>query len=172
MPRAASTQPIAANATASSATAARMTQSSDPVSPWRRLDGDHATVDHRESLVLFARWLDVTPKRLRELNTLRGSALRLGQRLKLDFSNVSAEEFERRRSAHHREVEVRFFASQAVTGTVDHTVKKGESMWHLANKIYKVPAWLLHRYNPQTRPGALRPGMQVKVPVLGPVTEI
>src|SRR5690606_39568168 len=73
---------------------------------------DYAVSDGRiyvqalETLGHYADWLEIRTQRLRDLN---GLAFRqnvvIGQPLRLDFSRVSAEEFERRRIAYHREIQ-------------------------------------------------------------------
>ncbi len=140
--------------------------------PWRGVNGEWTVVDHHESLAHYARWLSLPASRLRRLNAMSARSLKVGQKIRLDFSEVGAEEFSRRRGEHHAAIEKRFFSQRAVTGTLDHTVKEGENLWKLANEVYRVPTWLLHRYNPQATEGRLMPGMQVTVPVLSPIAEI
>ena len=45
-------------------------------------------------------------------------------------------------------------------------------MWVVANDIYYVPVWLLHRFNPGAGLGRLSPGTLLTVPVLTPAREL
>ncbi len=137
-----------------------------PASPFRRVQGDRIVVDADETLGHYAEWLEVPTQRLRDLNGLRyGRALHLGQRLRLDFSRVTAEEFLQRRVEHHKAIEEDFFGSFRVTGTVDHELGRGESLWVLAHRVYSVPAWLIQRYNPGVDLTRLTPGTRLVIPV-------
>jgi membrane-bound lytic murein transglycosylase D len=134
---------------------------------WRRVDGDFVVVDSAETLAHFADWLKVSTERLRKLNGLRrGRALHMGQRLKLDFSRASEAVFLQRRLEFHKGVEEDFFGSFRVAGTVDHTIRRGESLWALAHQIYRVPVWLIHRYNPDADLSDLHPGTRLHIPVV------
>jgi membrane-bound lytic murein transglycosylase D len=138
---------------------------------WRRLDGDWTVVDHDETIGHFADWLRVSSTRLRQINGLsKRKRLRMGQRLKLDFTRVGRDEFLVRRAAHHAEIEARFFSRHALVGTKVHTVRAGENLWHLSNNVYRVPTWLLHRHNPESVLRRLSPGTPINIPVLEPST--
>ena len=124
-------------------------------------------MDSGETLGHFADWLGVPTRRLRELNNLsRSGQIRTGQKLKLDFARVSSESLVRKRLAYHDALEKAFLADYRVTGTVDHTIRSGESLWGLSYKLYSVPPWLIHRYNPRTEPGSVQPGMRFTIPLI------
>lgn len=138
---------------------------------WRRLHGKWTVVATNETLGHFADWLDVSTARLRALNHLRHhQPLRLYQRLRLDFAHVSPREFLQRRIAYHRQIREAFFNTHEVTGTIHHTVRKGESLWVLSKKVYSVPTWLIHRYNPDTPASDLTPGTRITIPVVEQVS--
>lgn len=136
-------------------------------SPWRRLDGDSVMVAANESLKHFAGWLEVPSSRLRELNGLkkRGS-LAMGQRLKVDLSKVPADVLIQRRARYHKGMEEAFLNRHEITGTLEHVLRPGENLWVLAQKVYSLPAWLLHRYNPGAAIGLIRPGRRLKIPIV------
>ena len=141
--------------------------SEDESSPWRRLDGEWIIVDAGETLGHYADWLELPTGRLRRLNGISGRrSLRMGQRLQLDFSAASAQVFQRRRIEFHKGIEEDFFGSYTVAGTVDHTLRRGESLWVLSHDIYTVPIWLIYRYNPGTNLTQLSPGATLKIPVV------
>jgi len=123
-------------------------------------------VQEGEALVHFAAWLDTDAASLRKLNGMRGAGIRSGQRFILDFSRVPVDEFERRRLDHHRALQERFFARYRIAGTSEHVVRRGESVWVLAERRYKVPVWLLRQYNPDVDLAMIKPGARVVIPVL------
>ena len=136
-------------------------------SPWLRIDGDEILVDADETLGHLADWLALPTSRLRELNDMtRSRGLRMGQRLVLDFSKVSPELFLRRRIEYHKSIEEDFFGSYKVTGTTDHVLRRGDSLWLLSHRVYGVPAWLIHRYNPGVDLVSVRPGQKILIPVV------
>ncbi len=123
-----------------------------------------------ETLGHYADWLGVRTQRLRDLNGLTYQQnVVVGQSLKLDFSGVSAAEFERRRVAYHRRNQEQFFSSYHIADVADHVVRSGESLWVLAQRTYDVPVWLLRQYNPDLDLDRVRPGTVVKVPRLQPI---
>lgn len=136
-------------------------------SPWRRIDGGWVIVDSNETIGHFAEWLQVSAAHLRRLNKLPSNRpLRLGQRLRLDFSNVTSNEFLERRIEHHKGIEEDFFRFYQVSGTVDHSLRRGETLWTISRKTYAVPMWLIHRYNPEVDLARLAPGTTLKIPVV------
>ncbi len=125
-------------------------------------------VEPEETLGHFAEWLQVPTQRLRNLNGLRyGQNLRVGQRIKLTFENVSPEVFERLRTEYHRGIQEDFFANFRIDGVQTHTVRRGETIWVLCNRIYEVPYWLVKKYNPERDLQRLKPGDQLVIPLVG-----
>jgi membrane-bound lytic murein transglycosylase D len=140
--------------------------SPDAASRFRRVDGTRITVDAGETLGHYAEWLEVSASRLRSLNRLRpGRSLQLGQRLVLDFSRVTPAEFLERRIEYHKGIEEDFFGSFRVTGTVEHRLRSGESIWVLSHRVYSVPTWLIQRYNPDVDLARVTPGTRLVIPV-------
>ena len=131
--------------------------------------GDRVTVQAAETLGHFADWLEVRAGDLRKKNKMRfAQPVVIGQRLKLDFSHVSAQEFEQRRLEYHQSLQNEFFEAFTVTGTEQHVLESGETLWYLAQRKYRVPVWLLRQYNPDLDFAALTPGAQLIVPVIEP----
>ena len=92
----------------------------------------------------------------------------IGRRVKLDFSRVTPEEFERRRLEYHRTLQSEFFDHFVVTGTDQHVLARGDTLWYLAARKYRVPVWLLRQYNPDLDFGALQTGTAMVVPLIEP----
>ena len=137
---------------------------------------DYAVSDGRifvqalETLGHYADWLEIRTQRLRDLNGLAfNQNVVIGQTLRLDFSRVSPEEFERRRIAYHRQHQEQFFSSHRIEDVEDHVIRRGESLWVLAQRTYNVPVWLLRQYNPDLDLDRVRPGTVVKFPRLRPI---
>jgi membrane-bound lytic murein transglycosylase D len=124
-------------------------------------------VQEDETIGHYADWLGVSASDLRKVNGMKGtSALRVGRRLKLDFSKATPEQFEAARLAYHQELQEQFFANHQIVATSEHVVKPGESIWVLAGRRYNVPVWLLRQYNPDLDLSMVKPSTRVVIPVL------
>ncbi len=133
-------------------------------------DDNRIEVQAMETLGHYADWLKVRTQRLRDLNSLAfGKPVIIGQRLKLDFSNVDVSAFEQLRLAYHRDLQEAFFARYQIRDMEIHKVKPGDSVWVLAQRQYKVPVWLLRQYNPDINFDRIRPGAEVHFPLLQPL---
>ncbi len=120
-----------------------------------------------ETLGHYAEWLGLRASRLRKINGLRfGEPVVVQQRLRLDFSDISPEVFERIRVEYHRSLQEDFFAEWEIEGTVTHRVGPGDSLWVLSTRRYDVPIWLLRQYNPDVDLDALSAGMRLTIPKL------
>ena len=122
-----------------------------------------------ETLGHYADWLGIRTQRLRDINGLAfRTPVAVGQRLKLEFSDVDRDTFEARRVAWHRAEQDRFFRQNVIAGVVEHRVRPGESVWILALREYDVPVWLFRQYNPGLDLDNVQPGTELKFPVLKP----
>ena len=63
------------------------------------------------------------------------------------FDKVSAADFNSRRLEYHRGIEEDFFMNYEITGTTEHTIKRGDNIWDLCNYEYNLPYWLIVDYN-------------------------
>jgi membrane-bound lytic murein transglycosylase D len=118
-----------------------------------------------ETLGHYADWAGVTASRLRQLNGLRGGQpVLVGRKLKLDLSQVTAEQFEQKRRDYHYALQANYFESHRILGTEIYVVRRGDSLWSISQRYVGVPAWLLQQYNPDVDLGELRPGAQIVVP--------
>lgn len=130
-------------------------------------DNNSIEVQAMETLGHYAEWLDLRASQLRRINNRRyGVPLVIGQRLTLDFSRVSREEFERRRTAYQKDIQQDFFMGRQIQGTREHVVRRGDSLWELTQQEYAVPMWLLRQYNPELDPDRLQLGMVLVIPIL------
>lgn len=122
-------------------------------------------VQAAETLGHYADWLGLRASQLRELNNMRfGTPVVIGRRFKLDLSQTSGEVFEQRRRDYHQRLQEEFFAANRIVGTEVHVVRRGESLWTIAQKYQNVPIWLLRQYNPDVDFGDVRPRTELVLP--------
>jgi membrane-bound lytic murein transglycosylase D len=126
-------------------------------------------VQAAETLGHFGEWLEIKTSRLRRLNGLSfGTPVAIGHKTKLEFSHVTSETFEQRRLAYHHTLQEEYFTAFEVIGTKTHLLRRGESLWYLAEQKYEVPVWLIRQYNPDLDFGALQSGTRMVIPEVGP----
>lgn len=144
--------------------AAETEQNADPFDYSVAQDGT-IRVAAEETLGHYADWLGVSSARLREMNRLKfRTPVRIGQRVKLDFSQVTREVFETLRHEYHRELQASYFAGHRIVGTEVHIARSGDSAWTLTQRSSQLPVWLLQQYNPDLDLSALRAGTQIVLP--------
>ncbi len=134
------------------------------------VQGDQTVlVQAAETLGHYAEWLDVRASDLRRLNRMTmATPVVIGRKIKLDFSKVSADQFEARRLDYHRELQEAFFTQFRIRGNETHVIRRGESIWVLAQQRYNIPIWLLRQYNPDLDMGSIRPGATLVIPTVEP----
>ncbi|NOZ54972.1 MAG: LysM peptidoglycan-binding domain-containing protein [Gammaproteobacteria bacterium] len=124
-------------------------------------------VQAAETLGHYAEWLNLRASRLRRVNHMRyGKPVVVGKRLKLDFSKITPEHFEEQRIAYHRTLQEEFFEQFQISGSERHKIRRGESIWKLAKRKYKIPIWLLRQYNPDLDFDRVRHGTYVTFPTV------
>ena len=127
--------------------------------------GNTVIVQAAETLGHFADWSKVTSQSLLTLNKLhRNAMVTLGHRIKVDLSRVSAAQFEAARRDYHRQLQESFFAAHRISGTENYVVKRGESLWIIAQQRTDLPVWLVAEYNPDVDFGDVRPGTTIVLP--------
>ena len=142
------------------------TLAADP-SDYSVADNDTIEVQDMETLGHYAEWLGLRTQRLRDINDMPfEQAVVVGERIRLDFSQVDRELFETRRVAYQTERQESFFRAYQIDEVVEHTVRSGESLWLLAAREYEVPVWLLRQYNPDVNLDRVRPGAVIRFPRL------
>jgi membrane-bound lytic murein transglycosylase D len=118
-----------------------------------------------ETLGHYADWLGITASHLRQVNKMKfGNPVIIGRKLKLDFSKVTSEEFERKRREYHRTLQASYFAAHRILGTEVYIVRRGDSLWTVTQRYARLPMWLLQQYNPDVDFGDMRAGVELVVP--------
>jgi len=129
----------------------------------------HNTIEVQaaETLGHYAEWLQLRASDLRRINRMRyGKPVVVGKRLKLKFSKVTPAEFEEQRIAYHRALQEEFFEQYQISGSDKHKIRRGQSVWKLSKRTYKIPLWLLRQYNPDLDIDRVKPGTIITFPKL------
>ncbi len=125
---------------------------------------DTTTVQAAETLGHIADWCQVDAQALRALNKLHKKGMvTLGRKIKLDLSKVTAAQFVAARRDYHRQLQEAFFAAHRIAGTESYSVKRGESLWTIAQHA-DLPIWLAAQYNPDVDFSDVRPGTTITLP--------
>ncbi len=125
------------------------------------------TVQAEETLGHFADWLGVKTHTIRRLNKFKyGIPIAIDQIVKLPIQTNDVQGFEEKRFEYHMEMEEDFFESFTIQETRLYEVKKGDNIWNLCLNELEVPFWLLKKYNPETKFGALVPRQRIQYPLI------
>jgi membrane-bound lytic murein transglycosylase D len=117
-----------------------------------------------ETLGHYADWLRVSSNDLHRLNNLRSqNAVRVGARLKLDFSKVDQARFESRRQQFHSNLQSQYFASWRISDTANYKIRQSDSLASVV-RANDIPMWLFRQYNPELNPGRIQIGQTVVIP--------
>jgi len=139
-------------------------QSADPFDYSVAQDGT-IRVAAGETLGHYADWLGLTSAQLRSINHLKfRTPVRIGEHVRLDFSQVTPAVFETLRREYHRELQAAYFAAHRIVGTEVHIARPGDSVWTLTQRTAQVPLWLLQQYNPDLDLAEVRAGTQIVLP--------
>jgi membrane-bound lytic murein transglycosylase D len=124
-------------------------------------------VQAAETLGHFADWTQIDSQALRALNRLHKNAMvTQGKKLKLQFSKVTAAQFVAERRDYHHHLQEDFFAGHRISGTETYALKRGDSLWTIAQQRKDMPVWLVAQYNPDVNFNELRPGTALTLPVV------
>ncbi len=124
-------------------------------------------VQPEETLGHYATWLEVSTRRLRELNGLRyNQEIHIGQRIRLTYDRIDAEEFEQRRNEFQRSIQEDFFAAYQVDTVQTYRIKRGQNIWQICNEVFELPMWLVAKYNPDRDLTKLNPGDELTIPIV------
>ncbi|WP_218915028.1 LysM peptidoglycan-binding domain-containing protein [Desulfurivibrio alkaliphilus] len=125
-------------------------------------------VEVEETLGHYADWLSIPTQELRRLNGFPfGRPIRLEQRLMIPLDRgVEQAFFEEQRYEYHKSLEEDFYAAYRVDGVETYRVRPGDNIWQLSHDEFELPLWLIRKYNPELVLDRLRPGDEIRVPVV------
>lgn len=124
-------------------------------------------VEIEETIGHYAEWLGVRAGEIRHLNAIPyGQVIHIGQRLKIPLRRTTKEAFEEQRFEYHKELVEDFFATYRVEAVQVYCIKKGDTLWTLANEEFELPLWLIRRYNPDADLATLVPSRNLRIPVV------
>jgi len=127
-------------------------------------------VQAAETLGHYADWSRTNAQTLRTLNKLHKNAMvTLGHKVKLDLSKLSAEQFAAARREYHQHLQEEYFAAHRIAGTENYSVKRGDSLWVIAQTHADLPVWLVAQYNPDVDFNDVRPGTLITLPRVAPI---
>ncbi|MBN4075492.1 MAG: lytic transglycosylase [SAR86 cluster bacterium] len=119
-----------------------------------------------ETLGHYADWLGIRTQVLRNLNGLAfRDPVKIGGRLKLDFSTVDQVNFENRRREFHRDLQQQYFTTYRIQQTEEYSIRRSDFLGNLARQR-SVPMWLFRQYNPKLNFERLQIGQVVVFPVV------
>jgi peptidoglycan lytic transglycosylase D len=124
-------------------------------------------VEIEETIGHYAEWLGVRAGEIRHLNAIPfGQVIHIGQQLKIPLRRTTKEVFEEQRFEYHKELVEDFFSTYRVEAVQVYCIKKGDTLWALANEEFELPLWLIRRYNPDTDLATLVPSQSLRIPVV------
>ena len=124
-------------------------------------------VAHAETLGHYADWLGITTRKLRRLNGLQyGQPVRLGQKLRLPLTDDQAVAFDTRRRKFHENLRRDFFKQHTVAKVRRYQVRSGDNVWHIAQRRFDIPLWLLQLYNPGVDLHTLKRNQHLQIPII------
>jgi membrane-bound lytic murein transglycosylase D len=123
------------------------------------------TVQAAETLGHLADWTQTDSRALRALNGLHNrSTVAVGKKIKVDLSKVGAAQFVAVRREYHRQLQEGFFTAHRIAGTENYAVKRGDSLWTIAQQHDALPVWLVTQYNPDVDFSDVRSGTTITLP--------
>jgi membrane-bound lytic murein transglycosylase D len=140
---------------------------------------DHPTKDGviivqpHETLGHYADWAEIATSHLRWLNSLSfEKQIKVGQKIKLSFSKIDKEKFHSRRRQYHLDLQNLYLSQYKVDKIKKHILKKEQNIWTLCQRVYKIPLWLLKKYNTGKDLTKLSAGDALHIPIVVKITEI
>jgi len=122
-----------------------------------------------ETIGHYADWLKIPTWRIRKLNDMRNSDIRINSEIRIPIDGPDAlETFAAARLEYHMALEEDFYTQYMVTDVKPMVIKKGQTLWHLCNEADNpMPLWLFKKYNKHLDLNKLMPGTTVWIPVIG-----
>ncbi len=124
-------------------------------------------VQENETIGHLSRWLRVSSRQIRRMNGIRSSRrVRMGKKIRVSFRRVPKTDFIESRMAYHEGIKKNFFNKYAVSRVSRHKLKRGENVWTLIVRTYKIPLWLVRQYNTDKNLRRIAAGEELSIPVV------
>ena len=120
-----------------------------------------------ETLGHFAQWLKVSPQALCAMNRIapKHNLQQQQQKLVLDFSHTSEAAFTQTRLNYHMEAIESMLRRHNLEQLIQYRMSASDSLQHLAQEQFKIPASLIVYFNPGQNLNSLGPGTVIRIPV-------
>jgi membrane-bound lytic murein transglycosylase D len=123
-------------------------------------------VEVEETLGHYAEWLLIPTQELRRLNGFHyGRMLRLNQQVKIPLDKISKPQFEEARFQYHQEIQEDFLRAYQIDAVQVYEVQNGDNVWTLCHETFKLPLWLVKKYNPDVDLYDLRRTQKLVIPL-------
>ncbi len=121
-----------------------------------------------ETIGHYADWLKIPTWRIRKLNDMRNSDIRINSKIRIPIDRQDAlETFAAARLEHHMALEEDFYTQYMVVDVKPMAIKRGQTLWHLCNEADNpMPLWLFKKYNKHLDLNKLMPGTTVWIPLI------
>ncbi len=117
-----------------------------------------------ETIGHYADWLKLNSKELYSLNGIHSEkAVKVGARLKLDFSHVDRDRFESHRRQFHTNLQAQYFSAWRISETSSYKIRNNDSLASLV-RSNDIPLWLFRQYNPGVDAARIQVGQTVVIP--------
>jgi hypothetical protein len=90
----------------------------------------------------------------------------VGQKIKVNFSKIDSETFHARRRQYHLDLQNLYLSQYKVDKVKKHILKKEQNIWTLCQRVYKIPLWLLKKYNTGKDLTKLSAGDALRIPIV------
>lgn len=126
---------------------------------------DTIIVRAEETIGHFADWSGASVEALLRLNHLKkGASVGLGHAFHVDLAHASVQQFVAARTAYHHQLQDAYFAANRIAGTGSYVIRRGDSLWTIAQQHGDLPRWLVTQYNPDVDFNAMRTGTRITLP--------
>lgn len=127
-------------------------------------------VETEETLGHYAEWLNLpNTASIRMLNKMSNSNIVIDEKIYLPINestaNTKIKSFENTRIDFHKSLHDRFHEHFIISELQHYTVQSGDNLTTISKK-FKVPTWLIRRFNPEIKHLGLQKGESLKIPAL------
>jgi len=125
-------------------------------------------IEVQETLGHLSEWSSTPLKTIRRDNKLRGTRVRLGQRVILELSPSQLHAFKNARNKYHLSIQEDFFATYKIIGKKKYRIRKGDTLGGILRRN-SLPLWLVRMFqNSKNGSFTIMAGQQIKIPQVKP----